>query len=72
MQFPKSPRSIAPNLPCCRLQRSKSTCSITTSLLNSVRKVDKRVKQLSKKLSKVGCLKSSGMSYNNPVRWKVD
>jgi len=69
-KFAMIPSSPAPL--CCKVLRSKSTSTIDTEILNSVRKVDKRVKNIGKRINKLPALKSSYYSRNSHMSMRID
>lgn len=64
---PSSPAPI-----CSKLLRSKSTSTIDTEILHSVRKVDKRVRNIGKRINKLPTLKSSHYGKSSQMSLRID
>jgi hypothetical protein len=52
--------------------RSKSTSTIDTEILSSVRNVDKRVKNLGKRINKLPTLKSKDYTRGSQMSFRID
>ena len=66
---------MAPSTPAplnMKLLRSKSTSTIDTEILHSVRKVEKRVRNLGKRINKLPMKKSCGFDRSSQISVRID